>query len=152
MGDYQQVQKLCDEILSSNPNDLWALNSKGLSLNELDQHKEALEYYEKALAIDPADVTALMNKAISHSHLGNYETAIEFYDKAQVVNSSIKEIPLAKSKLFEKLGNNDNAFLAAQGILNKDMEKIKMAAKENKCSLFHQVCENEFEELDSKKI
>jgi hypothetical protein len=49
------------------------------------------------------------------------------------------------------LGDNDNAFLAAQGILNKDMEKIKLAAKENKCSLFHQVCENEFQKLDSKK-
>ena len=84
--------------------------------------------------------------------MGDYEIAIESYDKAQVVDSSLKEIPHAKSKLYEKLGNSDNAFLAAQGILNKDMEKIKLAAKENKCSLFHQVCENEFEELDSKKI
>jgi hypothetical protein len=42
----------------------------------------------------------------------------------------------------------DDAFLAAQGILNKDMEKIKMAAKKNKCSIFHQFCENEFENFN----
>ena len=30
----------------------------------------------------------------------------------------------------------DDAFLAAQGILNKDMEKLKDDAKENKCSVF----------------
>ena len=91
---------------------------------------------KKALAIDPVDVTALMNKAISHSHLGNYETAIEFYDKAQVVDSSLKEIPLAKSKLFEKLGDVDNAFLAAQGILNKDMEKIRWQQKKTNVLYF----------------
>jgi hypothetical protein len=39
----------------------------------------------------------------------------------------------------------DEAFLAAQGVLNKDMDKIKSDAKENKCSIFHQFCEDEFE-------
>jgi len=45
---------------------------------------------------------------------------------------------------------SDEAFLAAQGVLNKDMEKIKKDAKENKCSVFHQFCQNEFEEFNSK--
>jgi hypothetical protein len=44
----------------------------------------------------------------------------------------------------------DEAFLAAQGVLNKDMEKIKSDAKENKCSVFHQFCNNEFENSNSK--
>ena len=55
---------------------------------------------------------------------------------------------IAKSRLFEKLDMEDDAFLAAQGILNKDMKKIKMAAKKNKCSVFHQFCENEFENFN----
>ena len=57
----------------------------------------------------------------------------------------MREIPSAKSKLFEKLNKPDEAFLAAQGVLNKDMDKIKSDAKENKCSIFHQFCEDEFE-------
>ena len=40
---------------------------------------------------------------------------------------------------------HDEAFLAAQGVLNKDMDKIKNDAKKNKCSVFHQFCEEEFE-------
>ena len=44
-----------------------------------------------------------MNKAISLSHLGNYKDAINYYDMAQIIDSSLKEIPLAKSQLFEKL-------------------------------------------------
>ena len=45
---------------------------------------------------------------------------------------------------------SDDAFLAAQGVLNKDMEKIKNDAKENRTSIFHQFCEDEFKELNSK--
>ena len=76
-------------MLSRTPNDVWILNSMGLSLNnELDRHQEALEFYEKSLQIDPDDVTALMNKAISLSHLKNYKDAITFYDKAQVIDPS----------------------------------------------------------------
>ena len=84
------------------------------------------------------------------SHLKNYKDAITFYDKAQVIDPNLKEIPRAKSKLFEKLGLKDEAFLAAQGVLSRDMEKIKRDAKENKYSVFHQFCENEFEKYDSK--
>jgi tetratricopeptide (TPR) repeat protein len=116
----------------------------GLSLNELNQHQKAIENYDKSLEIDPNDVTALMNKAISLSHLGNFLDAIDYYDMAQTIDSSLKEIPLAKSRLFKKLSMEDDAFLAAQGVLNKEMEKIKLAAKENKCSVFHQFCEDEF--------
>ena len=91
-----------------------------------------------------------MNKAISLTHLKKYEEAIEYYDKTQVADATIKEAPIAKSKLFEKLGMEDEAFLAAQGVLSRDMEKIKRDAKENKYSVFHQFCENEFEIYDSK--
>ena len=46
----------------------------------------------------------------------------------------------------------DEAFLAAQGVLSRDMEKIKREAKENKYSVFHQFCENEFEKNMTLKI
>ena len=97
------------------------------------------------LVIDSNDVTALMNKAISLSHMGKYKDAINYYDMTQIIDSNLKEISLAKSRLFEKLDMPDEAFLAAQGVLNKDMDKIKNDAKKNKCSVFHQFCEEEFE-------
>jgi Tetratricopeptide repeat. len=72
----------------------------GISLNELDQHKDAIQYYDTTLVIDSNDVTALMNKAISLSHLGNYQDAIDYYDLAQRVDSSLREIPPAKYKII----------------------------------------------------
>ena len=147
---YDEVLKLCETLLSIDPKDIWALNSMGISLNELDRHKDAIRYYDTSLVIDPNDVTALMNKAISLSHLGNFQDAIDYYDLAQRIDSSLREIPPAKSKLYEKLNMPDEAFLAAQGVLNKDMQKIKSDAKENKCTVFHQFCDDEFQNSDSK--
>ena len=150
LKQYDQVLKLCEKLIQIDSKDTWALNSMGISLNELDRHKDAILYYDTTLVIDPNDVTALMNKAISLDHLGNYQDAINYYDLAQRIDSSLREIPPAKSKLFEKLNMPDEAFLAAQGVLNKDMEKIKSDAKENKCTIFHQFCDDEFQNSDSK--
>ena len=101
MKQYNDVLKLCEKLLLIDPKDTWALNTMGISLNELDRHKDAIRYYDTTLVIDPNDVTALMNKAISLSHFGNYQDAINYYDLAQRIDSSLREIPPAKSKLFE---------------------------------------------------
>ena len=69
---------------------------------------------------------------------------------AQIIDPSMKELAIAKSREFKKLGLEDEAFLAAQGVLIKDMEKIKSDAKENKCSVFHQFCQTEFEKKKHK--
>ncbi len=148
---YDDVIICCNIILEHNPNDTWTFNSLGLSLNELDRHIEAIEFYDKVLKIDSKDITALMNKAISLNHLKNYKESIEFYDKAQIEDPSLNEACIAKSQAFEKLGMGDEAFLAAQGVLVKDMAKIITDAKKNKCSVFHQYCQNEFDELANKK-
>ena len=58
--------------------------------------------------------------------------------------------PLSVGYIIEKLGMEDDAFLAAQGVLNKDMAKIKNDAKENDSTVFHQFCEDEFNEYNSK--
>ena len=92
-----------------------------------------------------------MNKAISLSFLGEYQQSIECYDRAQIIDPSLKELAITKSREYEKLGLEDEAFLAAQGVLIKDMEKIKSDAKDNNCSVFHQFCQSEFEEKELKK-
>jgi tetratricopeptide (TPR) repeat protein len=145
------VLSCSESILAKNKDDTWALNSSGLALNELSKFKEAVEFYDKTLKIDDKNITALMNKAISLSFLGEYQQSIECYDRAQIIDPSLKELAITKSREYEKLGLEDEAFLAAQGVLIKDMEKIISDAKDNKCSVFHQFCQSEFEEKELKK-
>ena len=147
---YEQVLDCCNQTLKDDPNNTWSLNSMGLSLNELDRHSEAIAYYDRALALDKDDITALMNKGISLYHMGDYKECILYYDRAQALDPGLAEIPAAKSRAFKKLGLDDEAFLAAQGVLIKDMEKIKQDAKKNKYTVFHQYCTDEFESLNKK--
>lgn len=148
---YEQVLDCCSQILKDDPENTWLLNSMGLSLNELDRHGEAIAYYDRTLALDKDDITALMNKGISLYHMGDYKECILYYDRAQTLDPSLAEIPAAKSRAFEKLGLDDEAFLAAQGVLVKDMEKIKLDAKKSKYTVFHQYCTDEFESLKKKQ-
>jgi tetratricopeptide (TPR) repeat protein len=150
LGKFNEVLNCCEKLLAKNKGDTWALNSKGLALNELNKYKEASEIFDKVLEIDIKNITALINKASSMSILGNHKQSIEFYDLAQKINPLMKELSEAKSREFEKLELKDEAFLAAQGILLEDIEKIKQDSIKNKCSVFHQFCQNEYEKTKNK--
>src|SRR3989338_1414610 len=142
----------CDKVLQIKIFDIYALKNKIYSLEKLKRYDDALTCCKIILDIDGSDVWALNSMGLSLNKLDRYQEAIEFYDKAQIIDpSSLHEASIAKSQAFEKLGMEDEAFLAAQGVLVKDMEKIKIDAKKNKCSVFHQYCQNEFEELKNKK-
>ena len=151
MKRYDLALDCCTLALSSRPDDAWILNSIGLSLNELDCPREAITYYDRALAIDDRDITALVNKAASLYRLKEYEECIRYYDRAHVLDPSMTDVAIAKSRAFAKLGMDDEAFLAAQGMLMQDMEKTKQDAKKNKCTVFHQFCTDEFDQMVKRK-
>ena len=145
LGKFNEVINCCEKLLEKNNGDTWALNSKGLAFNELNRYQEASKIFDKVLDIDSKNITALINKALSMSFLGNHLKSIECYDLAQKINPLMKELSEAKSREFENLDLKDEAFLAAQGILLEDIEKIKKDSIKNKCSVFHQYCQNEYE-------
>lgn len=147
---FDDVIICAERLLTKNKNDTWALDSKALALNELGKHKDALETYDTSLRINQNNITALMNKAVTLSFLQKYEDAIPFYDSAQKIEK-IKEAAAAKSEAYKKLGKEDEAFLAAQGLLVDDIEKCIAEAREKKMRVFDLYCLNEYMALDAKE-
>ena len=148
---YDQVILYCDKLLGKNQNDPWTHDSKGLALNELNRHEDAISSYDASLRIDPNNTTALMNKAITLSYLQRHADAIPIYDKVQFIDGTIKEACIAKSDAYTKLGNTDEAFLAAQGMLVSDIIKFKEKAAEKKMRVFDYYCLNEFLEIEKRE-
>jgi tetratricopeptide (TPR) repeat protein len=148
---YDDVIICAEKLLSKSQNDSWALDSKGLALNEIGRHKDALDCYDKSLQIDPNNITALMNKAITLSFLQKYEDAIPLYDKAQKLEGPIKVAAAAKSEAYQKLGKEDEAFLAAQGLLIEDIYKYISEAMEKKMKIFDFYCLKEYNDLDARE-
>ena len=150
LGRHNEIISICDKMLTKNPLNTWILDSKGLALNELGQHDTALEYYDKSLNIEPNGVTALLNKAITLSFLQKHESAIPYYDRAQ----RLEKIPRAaagKSAAYQKIGKSDEAFLAAQGLLDSEIEKIMLEARTKKMKVFDYFCMIEYEDLEKRE-
>ena len=55
--------------LAIDPNDVNALNYKGLALFSLGQHNESIEYFDRVLNIDPNNFVALDNKRLAIDNL-----------------------------------------------------------------------------------
>ncbi len=61
-------------------------NNKGVSLNTLGRHEEAIGCLDKALAIDPRDVAAWLNKGNALAALGRLEEENNCYDQALAID------------------------------------------------------------------
>lgn len=148
---FDEVISSCDVFLQKNQGDTLVLDSKGVALSELGRHEEAISNYDRSLQINPDGEVALMNKAITLAFLEKYDKAIPFFDRAQQVVGSIKEAALAKSNAYKKLGCEDEAFLAAQGMLVEDIDKLVLEARQKKMRVFDLFCLKEFEGLEERE-
>jgi len=86
LGTYNESITYFDKALAINPNDVYALTSKGLAVGGLGKNNESITYFDKALAINPNDVYALSSKGLALARLGKYNEAISYYDKALTIN------------------------------------------------------------------
>ena len=75
----EETKEWYDKALETNPNDIDALFYKGVSLDNLGRHAEAIVWYDKALEINPKYVKALNKKRISLAKLGKNEEPLEDY-------------------------------------------------------------------------
>ena len=56
-----------------------------------------------------------------------------------------REAAGARARAYRSMGKEDEAFLAAQGVSDKEMDGIMRRARRNRCSLLHQICLDEMD-------
>lgn len=84
-------------------------NNKGLSLNQLGQHKEALDCYERAIEINAGVAETWTNKGNGLHELGRLEQALDCYERALEIAPGIAEIWSNKGVIVATLGRLDEA-------------------------------------------
>jgi len=82
----EETKEWYDKVLERNPRDVDALYYKGVSLDKLGKHEEAIVWYDKALEINPKYVDALNKKRILLGKLGKNEEPLET-DKSNPVKA-----------------------------------------------------------------
>lgn len=88
LGKEEKLLEPYDKLLAVNPNDITALNNKGVKLFEFFRYNEAVQCFDKILELEPEDTMALQNK-----------NAIEKM-RDHTVADYLKKIP--KFKIIEK--------------------------------------------------
>jgi tetratricopeptide (TPR) repeat protein len=98
----------------------WEWNNKGISLQSLGDHDEAISCFDRALELDPLDASAWSNKGRSLDKLGHDEDAIFCYDKGLELNPRQAEIWNNKGVSLYKLGRYEAAIRCYDQALELD--------------------------------
>ncbi|WP_326799488.1 protein kinase [Streptomyces sp. NBC_01808] len=89
---------------------------RGVVLDELDRHEEALTWFDKALTVAPGDGWALLNKALTLSSLGRREEALACLDEALARYPGYHQALTAKARVLTTLGRYQEALECAAQI------------------------------------
>jgi tetratricopeptide (TPR) repeat protein len=89
-GKMTEALNELDLALQIDPaNSSWHFN-KGLTLDALERHEQAICEYELALAGNPEDVEILNSLAIDYTRGGQYDRAIDIFEKIQSLQSDFE--------------------------------------------------------------
>ena len=97
-------------------------NNKGLSLDELGRHEDALVFYDKAIEVDRSDVNAWSNKGTALGDLGRLEEAMACFDEALRIDPHSSVVWSNKGNAIEVLGRYEEALTCFGNALRIDSQ------------------------------
>jgi tetratricopeptide (TPR) repeat protein len=84
-------------------------NNRGVTFNNLEQHRRAITDYDEAIRIDPTFAQAYYNRGNSYSALGQHERAITDYDEAIRVDPTFAQAYTNRGRSYSALGQHERA-------------------------------------------
>jgi len=109
LKEYREAVIYCDEALSQNPRFVHALNIKGNALDDLGNHKSAIESYRKAIETDPGYYEAWNGMGLSYKALGDREQAMKCYEEAINLKVDFFRAWYNKAQLLDDMDKADEA-------------------------------------------
>ena len=78
----EKALKPYNEVLTTNPNDIIALNNKGFELTRQRKYKKAMKCFDRILEINSEDSAALHNKGVLLDKKGKIDKGRTYFDKS----------------------------------------------------------------------
>ena len=99
-GNYHKALKAFKEALIFDPQDKFAWNNKGVTLEEFDQIEEAVKCYNEAIKIDREFGLAWTNRGYALVQLGKFKEGVKCYRRALKINANDE---IAKDRLKQTI-------------------------------------------------
>ena len=80
-ADLERADEVVSRMLARDPNDHYALGSKGHILQNQAHYDEAIAEHERSIALDPADADVVVGLAFDYLLLGQFEKSLELFDR-----------------------------------------------------------------------
>jgi tetratricopeptide (TPR) repeat protein len=87
----------------------WELLNKGVSLDNLGYHREAIQCYDEALHLNPQDSKVYNNRGTAYRALRQHEQALKDYDKAIELNPQYPHAYNNRGLVYRALGQHEQA-------------------------------------------
>jgi len=144
--DALQKMKRYDETLDeidkanppSNPNSALVWTKKGVALENLGWHKDALDAYESSIRLDPNYASAWINKGVILRKKGKYEEALKSLEKSIELGPNNVSAWINKGMILENLGRYKEAVKAYKNAI--ELEPIYLPALTNKVTSLERLC------------
>jgi len=85
-GELHEAIELYDEILDISPNNIDAMIMKGITLDNLDRHKQSMKEFYSVLEQEPQNIQALLGIGVGFGNYGEYKEAYRYFESAYVLN------------------------------------------------------------------
>ena len=108
-GRLNEAQEVCERIVASDPNDLFALSLLGTILARLKKQEQALSVLETYVSKVPSDAHAFFNMGLIFNNLGRSEDAVEAFGKAVGIYPNFSEAHLELAQAYLELDMSDVA-------------------------------------------
>jgi tetratricopeptide (TPR) repeat protein len=102
-GHHAEAVQRIDVALKRNPNNILALNNRGIALNALERFAEALASYDRVLAVRADHAEALSNRGVALHALKRFAEALASYDRALAARPDYVEALLNRGNTLKDL-------------------------------------------------
>src|SRR6266702_4536351 len=97
---------------------LW--NNRGVALDGLGRHEDAIQAYGRALRLDPAYEIAAYNLGNAFAQLGQFGEALVAYDRALAIKASYPDALYDKALVLARIGRTKAALLVYDALVRTD--------------------------------
>ena len=110
--DFMAALVTYDKILALDPGIVEIHNNRGMALQCLDRHADALDSYNRALALNPDFGDAYLNRGNALRHLARYDEALAAYDRVLATSPDLAEAWIGRGNTYRDLNRPDDGLAA----------------------------------------
>lgn len=126
LGNYDRAYEALNRSIIYNPENLGALNNRGLLHWDRKMYDEAIQDFREILKVDPTDPKAHMNLALVYLNDGQVKNALESFEQSIRLNPKNPLVYYNRGLLYNRTGLYDKAIQDFQVAVNLGMQRSLM--------------------------